>query len=185
MSWLRRSLFVRASPLLVLAALVLGPSLDGGLGMAADHSPPSLELRRVGALAERCSIKESAGSAEVRCDFPVSAMTLLSGGPAGTRFRGSGPDAKGLPQAGTITLPLAEEPRVALFWRLGDGYDGPLTVIPAVVVQAYQSAEGPELLLHDALHEPVRTARAIERERARSSPQSPPGSKPTSPSSLP
>lgn len=74
----------------------------------------------------------------------------------------------GMPREGEVVFELFEgERRVFSFWTFGDGYDGPLTVIAGVVVQASRTKATTTLLLHDALNQPIRTAQGeLRRQRA-------------------
>ena len=131
-------------------------------------APSVTAERSIGALSQRCVAHTLRGWLSVRCDFPVSAMTQLGGSRNGVTFVGASPDARQLPQSGTVRFPASGAPRVFLFWTLGEGYDGPLTVIPAVVLSSEGGPDGqPHFRLHEALHEPVATARSVERRLAR------------------
>ena len=130
---------------------------------AAAHVTPA---RLQGRQAAHCAIVQVREWLRVWCDgFRVAAVTHLGGSSAGEELSLSPPDTRGLPTAGGAWFPLNRgESRAVLFWTLGEGYDGPLTVIPAVVVQTDYLGAEPRVLLHDALHEPVRT-RAGEKRR--------------------
>lgn len=156
-------------------------------------APLATAERIVGPQSKRCTARTLRGWLSVRCEFPVSAMTQLGGSRNGVTFVGASPDARQLPQSGTITFPTNGAPRVFLFWSLGEGYDGPLTVVPAVVLSSEEQPSSgppteetpngqPRFRLHDALHEPVPTAQNIKRRLA---PSSPPASPPSSPGPTP
>jgi hypothetical protein len=138
---------------------------------------PELELsRRVGALAKQCAAKQVREWVRVRCaSLQVSAITQLGGNSEGARLRLDPKLPDGLPTGGELVFPIrAGERRVFLFWTLGEGYDGPLTVIPALVVQSEWLGQVPVLVLHDALNEPVRTAQSERRRLQPKLPPSPP-----------
>lgn len=131
--------------------------------------------RRHGPLAERCHGRSLPGLLEVRCDFPVSAITQLAGSQNGVRLAGESPGENQLPRSASVRVALASAPRVFLFWTLGEGYDGPLTVVPGVVLSTDGARDGvPHFRLHDALHEPVRTAQSQKRRAPSTPPHSPP-----------
>jgi hypothetical protein len=125
-----------------------------------DAKPVSLP-RVSGERASGCEIKVIAEWLRVRCDnFRVSAITELGGTRTDVNYVIEPPGVDRLPGAGELTFPVRPgERRVFLVWTLGPGYDGPLTVVPAVVVQSHWLAgdAGPSITCTDALHEPVAT----------------------------
>ncbi len=127
----------------------------------------ALPTRSVGVRASNCRVRRVREWASIRCfGMPTSAITQLGGMQKGVSFHLDPPGEDRLPREGVLVFPLRRgDRRVFSFWTLGDGYDGPLTVIPAVVVQADWQGEHPALLLHDALSEPVRTARGERRKQ--------------------
>lgn len=117
--------------------------------------------RAYGEKAQRCELKLFAEWLRVRCaSFKTSAITQLGGSRADVSYAIEPPGADRVPGAGELTFPVRPgERRVFMFWSLGPGYDGPLTVVPAVVLQTHWLAgsDEPSLTLTDALHEPVAT----------------------------
>ncbi len=128
-----------------------------------------LPTRVVGMKAQRCKVRRVREWASIRCsDMATSAITQLGGMQKGVSFHLDAPGEDRLPREGVLVFPLRKDDRrVFTFWTLGDGYDGPLTVIPGVIVQADWQGEEPTLLLHEALHEPMRTAQSERRKRRR------------------
>ncbi len=127
----------------------------------------ALPTRSVGVRADNCRVRRVREWASIRCfEMPTSAITQLGGTQKGVSFHLDPPGEDRLPREGVLVFPLRRgDRRVFSFWTLGNGYDGPLTVIPAVVVQADWQGEVPTLLLFDALNEPVRTARGERRKQ--------------------
>jgi hypothetical protein len=117
--------------------------------------------RAYGARARACEVKLSVEWLRVRCpSLKTAAITQLGGNRGEVSYLIEPAGADRVPGAGQVTLPVRMgERRAFLFWTLGPGYDGPLTVVPAVVLQAVwpNGAEGPSVTLTDALHEPVAT----------------------------
>jgi hypothetical protein len=143
------------------------PSSRSAAPDAAEWSAtPAFELsRRIGAQAKLCEARKLREWVRLRCGaLRVSAITELGGSAEGVRLRLDPKSADGLPAGGELVFPMRPgERRVFSFWTLGEGYDGPLTVIPALVAQSDWSGEHPFLVLHDALNEPVRTAQSERR----------------------
>jgi hypothetical protein len=114
-----------------------------------------------GGRASHCTAQRVREWLEVRCpELHTSAITQLGGGgsPAFSSIVPAGDDR--IPGGGEAVFPLRKgDRRVLLWWTLGEGYDGPLTVVPGIVLQEYWLAEQPILVLTDALHEPVPTAK--------------------------
>jgi hypothetical protein len=116
--------------------------------------------RTYGDKAASCDVRLNDEWIRVRCAFKTSAITQLGGAHTGVQTVIEPPSADRLPGAGELIFPVRPgERRVFLLWTLGPGYDGPLTVVPAVVVQSQWLAgsENPSITLTDALHEPVAT----------------------------
>lgn len=117
--------------------------------------------RTYGDKAGTCDVRLIDEWIRVRCaSFKTSAITQLGGANTGVHSAIEPPGADRLPGAGELIFPVRPgERRVFLFWTLGPGYDGPLTVVPAVTVQSQWLAgsENPSITLTDALHEPVAT----------------------------
>ncbi|MFZ5890740.1 MAG: hypothetical protein ACOY0T_06780 [Myxococcota bacterium] len=127
---------------------------------------PVAMTRVVGARASACIASRFHEWLRVRCPaLRVSAINQVGGDTAGTRFAIDAPGSDGVSQGGEVVLPLRpRERRIVMFWSLGPGYDGPLTVVPGLVLQSDWSGSTPFIGLYDAVHEPVRTA-SSERRR--------------------
>jgi hypothetical protein len=94
--------------------------------------------------------------------MPIAAITQLAGSALTTRRSIAPEGADRMPGGGTLLLAATPGDRyVFTFWTFGPGYDGPLTVVPAVQVQVswLDGKTAPTLLLSDALYEPVPTGR--------------------------
>ena len=168
---------MRRISLIALSLLLSAPLADatsnqtGAPFPATKTSPPSVAAwkaapsaafeRAVGSRARSCQIKRIAEWVNVRCPgFKAAALTQLGGNRNDVSYFIEPPGADRLPGPGQITFPVRTgDRRVFLFWTLGPGYDGPLTVVPAVVLQESWLADGdsPSITLNDALHEPVAT----------------------------
>lgn len=131
---------------------------------------PSSGENVVGNLAQGCQIKRIQEWVNVRCpNFKAAALTQLAGSRNDVSYFIEPAGVDRLPGAGQITFPVRRgDRRVFSFWTLGPGYDGPLTVVPAVVLQEswLTDSASPSLTLNDALHEPVAT-RAHPRTHAK------------------
>lgn len=153
------------------------PAVASGSPKPAEwqSSQPFDVSRRVGSVSAHCETRRVREWIRVRCPaLRVSAITQLGGSAEGARLNLDPKSADGLPAGGELAFPIRPgESRVFLFWTLGEGYDGPLTVIPAIVVQSEWAAAQPVIVVHDALNEPVRTAQG-ERRRQQGTPPSPP-----------
>ena len=130
--------------------------------VAAWKAAQPSELPRVfGVHAQGCKIKRIAEWLNVRCpDFKAAAVTQLGGNRNDVGYFIEPPAADRVPGPGQVTFAVRQgDRRVFLFWTLGPGYDGPLTVVPAVVVQEswLAGSDSPSITLSDALHEPVAT----------------------------
>jgi hypothetical protein len=129
---------------------------------AAWKSAESFSVKRVfGAKAGACTVRRIAEWVQVKCpELKTAAITELAGNDADVSYYIEPAGDDRVPGAGHVTFRARRgDRRVFLFWTLGPGYDGPLTVTPAVVVQESFSAGSAEPLLTmtDALHEPVGT----------------------------
>ena len=119
-------------------------------------------LTRVsGPRALRCTAQSVQGWLKVRCpELHTSAITQLGGEGAVplAHIDPAGDDR--IPGGGEVVFPILKGDRHALlWWTLGEGYDGPLTVVPGLVLQEYWLGQEPVVILTDALHEPVPTAK--------------------------
>lgn len=134
-------------------------------------TPVLTPRRAVGPRARACQVQAVGEWFKVRClGLATSAITELGGNSQNVYLHLDAPNDDGLPREGVIVFALQPRARrVFSFWTLGDGYDGPLTVIAGVVVQAYWQGNEPVVLLHDALNQPVRTAQSELRARAAAS----------------
>jgi len=121
--------------------------------------------RAVGGRATACVASRVHEWLRVRCpELRVSAITQLGGDVEGTRFGINLAGQDGVAVGGEVVLPLRpKQRRVIMLWGLGPGYDGPLTVAARLVLQTDWSGAVPLVLLHDAVHEPVRTAQSERR----------------------
>ncbi|MGC4088999.1 MAG: hypothetical protein QM756_14080 [Polyangiaceae bacterium] len=128
--------------------------------------------RATGARATACFASRVREWLRVRCPaLRVSAITQLGGETNGTRFAIDAPSKDDVSEGGEVVLPLRpKQRRVVMFWSLGRGYDGPLTVVPGVVLQTDWSDGAPRVVLHDAVHEPVRTAQSERRAKQEQEP---------------
>ncbi len=132
--------------------------------------------RAVGVHASRCTVHAVANWYKVRCPGLTTAaitevgLTEGRGTPSDVQFNLDPAADDGMPREGEVVFELADgERRVFSFWTFGDGYDGPLTVIAGVVIQASRIKAATTLLLHDALNQPIRTAQSeLRRQRANS-----------------
>lgn len=119
--------------------------------------------RRSGVHAGGCRVEQLREWLRVRCEgMRVSGITQLGGAP-GARYAIEPAGDDRIPGGGEIVVPVRRgDRRVFLLWTFDEGYDGPLTVVPGVVMQEYwlAGAAAPVVVLTDALHEPVRTARS-------------------------
>ncbi len=131
-------------------------------------APSVAPTRQWGRLAQSCTVKRVREWAHVRCaDLVVSAMTQVGGSNTGLSFHLDSALDNGVPKSGVALFPLRKgDRRALLFWTLGPGYDGPLTVVPGVMVQAEWTGDEAVLVLHDALHEPVPTASSLRRRES-------------------
>jgi hypothetical protein len=147
------------------ATIVTGPWPEGKSSAPTHQAWLNAETvaftRASGARATRCTAQRVREWLKVRCpELHTSAITQLGGAasPVSSSITPAGDDR--IPGGGEAVFPLRTgDRRVLLWWTLGEGYDGPLTVVPGIVLQEYWLAEQPILVLTDALHEPVPTAK--------------------------
>lgn len=120
-----------------------------------------ISARVYGEKARACEMRQHDEWLYVRCPkLKTSAITLLGGTRSELSYFIEPAGADRVPGAGQVVFPLRPgERRVLSFWTLGPGYDGPLTVVPAIVLQTTWLKDGlnPTITLTDALHEPVAT----------------------------
>jgi hypothetical protein len=128
--------------------------------------------RAVGVHARQCTVRQLGRWYNVRCPGLVTAAITEEGNSAPHRTEDNvqfnlDPAADdGMPREGEVVFELSEgQSRTFSFWTFGDGYDGPLTVIAGVTVQARHQNDHVTLLLHDALDQPIRTAQSERRKR--------------------
>lgn len=104
-----------------------------------------------GPRASRCGAFLLREWLKVRCTGgTVSAVTQLGGERDGVTFWIDPPAdrAANIPGDADVQLPLRRgDRRVLQLWTLGPGYDGPLTVVPALTLQEEWVDDGPNLLL--------------------------------------
>lgn len=119
--------------------------------------------RATGERSPKCQLRHLRLWLEIRCaEMPVAAITQLAGPESGTRRRIEPEGEDRMPGAGTLRLRLTRGvSRVFTFWTFGPGYDGPLTVVPAVEVQIawWPEQDAPTVITSDALYEPMPTGR--------------------------
>ena len=74
-----------------------------------------------------------------RCpDLTVAAVSLLGGQTKGVAFWITPPKGSDLPRGGEVMFPLRPgDRRVVQLLTFGAGYDGPFTILPAVVLQEH------------------------------------------------
>ena len=138
-----------------------------------DAAEPFPLSRVAGTRASACFASRLREWILVRCPaLRASAMTYLGGESADTNFSMGQPDSDGGAKGAQVVIPLrAKQRRVIMFWGLGPGYDGRLTVVPALVLQTDWSGSAPMVALYDAVHEPVRTAQSERREKGEPRPR--------------
>lgn len=119
--------------------------------------------RVAGERAARCRVDRVREWLRIRCkDLPTAAIGALGGDAKGLRYEIQPAGDNRVPGDGQVILPVRRgDRRALLWWTFGEGYDGPLTVVPAITIQQswLPSRQAPVLTLVDALHEPVPTAR--------------------------
>lgn len=163
---------VRLAPCLLLVSALADAAENEGAApwptspsaaptVAAWKAAQPVTLPRVyGSHAKACEVRRIAEWLNVRCVDKTSAVTQLGGDRTDVSYYVNPPGADRISAAGQATFPLRTgDRRVILFWSLGPGYDGPLTVVPSVVLQAswLKGQDTPYISLTDALHEPVAT----------------------------
>lgn len=146
-------------------------------------SPQRLAGKHASACRVRHLVYEKVHWYKVRCiGLVTSAITQLGGNGNGVAIELDTPADDGIPREGEVVFSLADgQSRVFSFWTFGDGYDGPLTVIAAVVVQARRHRGVTHVSLHDALDRPIRTAQSERRSAERARAADPTSRKPATP----
>ncbi len=168
---MKTSLLIAATSLCSLTRLADGAATEARSPWPTDRTPapPVAAWQAVtqvgfgtiqGEKALSCEYRLIAEWLRVRCpQLKTAAITQLGGTRSDVRYAIEPPGVDRVPGAGELTFPVRPgERRVFMFWTLGPGYDGPLTVVPALVVQSHWlSGEEPRITVTDALHEPVAT----------------------------
>lgn len=98
---------------------------------------PRVRLTRMGPAAAGCRAYRTREWLRFRCpDLVVAAISLLGGRAEGVAFWTTPPKGSDLPRGGEVMLPLRPgDRRVIQLLTFGPGYDGPFTILPAVVLQ--------------------------------------------------
>ncbi|KYF74227.1 hypothetical protein [Sorangium cellulosum] len=99
---------------------------------------PRVRLSRAGPAAAGCRAYRMREWLRIRCpELTVSAMSLLGGKTEGVAFWIDPPrGGSELPRGGEVMFPLRRgDRRVIQILTFGPGYDGPFTLLPAIVVQ--------------------------------------------------
>lgn len=108
---------------------------------------PAVQLTRTGPAAKDCRAYRLREWLRVRCPtLQTSVISLLGGSPEGVAFWIDPPPNKDsvMPGGGEVLFPMRRgDRRVIQLGTFGEGYDGPLTVIPALLLQE-QWADGAE-----------------------------------------
>lgn len=125
--------------------------------------------RVAGKHSAACRVLQLGQWYNVRCaGLATSAITQLAGEELGVHFSLDPAADDGFPREGEVTFALRDaQSRAFSFWTFGEGYDGPLTVMAAVVVQARRHAGVTSVLIHDAFNQPIRTAQSEIRRAER------------------
>ncbi|WP_437291893.1 hypothetical protein [Sorangium sp. So ce406] len=99
---------------------------------------PRVRLSRAGPAAAGCRAYRMREWLRIRCpELTVSAMSLLGGKTEGVAFWIDPPrGGSELPRGGEVMFPIRRgDRRVIQILTFGPGYDGPFTLLPAIVVQ--------------------------------------------------
>lgn len=141
------ALFFVSQPLSVATAEPVLPSIEKAT-IAPEKSPRPKPAEWATATRQALSRTSATGAAceahllrewlRIRCPKgPLAAISLLGGERNDLLFWIVPPlDGAGVPGGGEAIFPLRKgEARVLQFWTFGEGYDGPLTVLPLFVVQ--------------------------------------------------
>ncbi|WP_437942495.1 hypothetical protein [Sorangium sp. So ce341] len=99
---------------------------------------PRVRLSRTGPAAAGCRAYRTREWLRIRCpELTVSAIALLGGKTEGVAFWIDPPrGGSELPRGGEVMFPIRRgDRRVIQILTFGPGYDGPFTLLPAIVVQ--------------------------------------------------
>ncbi|WP_437663469.1 hypothetical protein [Sorangium sp. So ce1182] len=99
---------------------------------------PRVRLSRTGPAAAGCRAYRTREWLRIRCpELTVSAISLLGGKTEGVAFWIDPPrGGSELPRGGEVMFPIRRgDRRVVQILTFGPGYDGPFTLLPAIVVQ--------------------------------------------------
>ncbi|WP_437518010.1 hypothetical protein [Sorangium sp. So ce1099] len=99
---------------------------------------PRVRLSRTGPAAAGCRAYRTREWLRIRCpELTVSAISLLGGKTEGVAFWIDPPrGGSELPRGGEVMFPIRRgDRRVIQILTFGPGYDGPFTLLPAIVVQ--------------------------------------------------
>ncbi|MGK3962739.1 hypothetical protein WMF38_00945 [Sorangium sp. So ce118] len=99
---------------------------------------PRVRLSRIGPAAAGCRAYRTREWLRIRCpELTVSAISLLGGKTEGVAFWIDPPrGGSELPRGGEVMFPIRRgDRRVIQILTFGPGYDGPFTLLPAIVVQ--------------------------------------------------
>ena len=99
---------------------------------------PRVRLSRTGPAAAGCRAYRAREWLRVRCpELTVSAISLLGGKAEGVAFWIDPPrGGSELPRGGEVMFPIRRgDRRVIQILTFGPGYDGPFTLLPAIVIQ--------------------------------------------------
>lgn len=99
---------------------------------------PRVRLSRAGPAAAGCRAYRAREWLRIRCpELTVSAISLLGGKSDGVAFWIDPPRAGSeLPRGGEVMFPMRRgDRRVIQILTFGPGYDGPFTLLPAIVIQ--------------------------------------------------
>ncbi|WP_437767257.1 hypothetical protein WMF27_20155 [Sorangium sp. So ce281] len=99
---------------------------------------PRVRLSRAGPAAAGCRAYRAREWLRIRCpELTVSAISLLGGKTEGVAFWIDPPrGGSELPRGGEVMFPIRRgDRRVIQILTFGPGYDGPFTLLPAIVIQ--------------------------------------------------
>jgi hypothetical protein len=99
---------------------------------------PRVRLSRAGPAAAGCRAYRAREWLRIRCpELTVSAISLLGGKTEGVAFWIDPPrSGSELPRGGEVMFPIRRgDRRVIQILTFGPGYDGPFTLLPAIVIQ--------------------------------------------------
>lgn len=164
-----------------LVGSAVAPSSHSAAQPTTSNSPTALAwtkaplvppTRASGPRASTCQVRRIDAWFQVRCpELATSAITQLGGSAKHVHLTLDPVADDGLPRAGDLVFRLErKDHRVFSFWSIGEGYDGPMTIIAAVILQVETQPDAPPvILLHDALNEPVKTAQGEQRKKQQAS----------------